>query len=142
MNEIKKTILIKLTILLYVIAMLHIMALYFFWYWSIWWLDILMHFLGGMWVGGMAFVFLFLNKNDVSMGKIFRPCLLSFVVVLVIGVLWEIFEFSLDTFIIFQPNDISDTISDLGADIAGGMFACLCIIYKLRQMCRRAISHG
>jgi len=129
----RKTILIKLTALLYVITTFHLLALYFFWYWSIWWFDILLHFLGGVWVGGTALLILFLSKSDTRPLKTFTAYLISFLAVLVIGTLWELFEFSLDTFIIFQTNDISDTLSDIGADIAGGIFASLYIVRKLKQ---------
>lgn len=129
----RKIILIKLTALLYIITTLHLSALYFFWYWSIWWFDILVHFLGGVWIGGMALLIFFLGKSDTKLLKTSSAYILSVVAVLVIGVLWEVFEFSLDTFIIFQTNDISDTISDIGADIAGGVFASLYIVRKLKQ---------
>lgn len=132
MTQKQKQFLIRLSILLYTITALHILALYFFWYWSIWWYDIPMHFLGGLWVGGMAF----LTYGYIPAFSRFRDrrgiyaYIVPFIAVLAIGALWEVFEFSLDTFITLQQNDVLDTISDLGMDIAGALAAILYVKIK------------
>ena len=120
----KKSVLLRFTILLYIIATLHIAALYFSWYWEFWWYDIMMHFLGGFWLFGMGFLLLFFSKTK-------RPHLsiygCAFALLLIIGMLWELFEFSLDTLVVFQSNDLVDTVSDIGMDIAGGLVAFLVV---------------
>lgn len=123
----QKQLLIRLSVLLYVITILHLLALYFFWYWSIWWYDIPMHFLGGLWVGGMAFL---LYQYIPALARVrtryrFSGYVLPLVAVLAIGGLWEVFEFSLDTFITLEQNDVLDTISDIGMDTAGALLAIL-----------------
>ncbi len=132
-----KSLFVKFTWLLYLVLMLHLLALQYYLYWVYWWYDIPMHFLGGAWVGGMAVLSWtrFRNKKFLQ-GKALhaRPCLavsgLFFVgvgAVLMVGGLWELFEFSLDTFIILQKNDILDTISDMGMNVAGALSAVLFI---------------
>lgn len=121
---------IGFTLLLYVILILHLLALYFFWYWTFWWFDIVMHTLGGMWVAGQAWWGYTYWRYRKAVSKEVAPVnvyWVSLVSVLVIGVLWEIFELSLDVYIIFKQNDILDTITDIGADIAGGLIAALSI---------------
>lgn len=93
-------------------------------YFYIWWLDILLHFLGGLWVGILALYFL--NKRELS--GIF---LLWFIlgVAALIGIFWEFLEFglnqvweSLGKLAFFQPS-LEDTLADLLADLLGGLGA-------------------
>jgi len=119
----EKKALFALTGLIYVIAALHIAALYFFWYWSIWWYDIMMHTLMGFWIGSMALIIAsrrINTKNDLIRFGV--PILAAFI----IGILWETFEWHIDRFIIVRlQTDIIDTLSDLASDITGGLIASL-----------------
>jgi len=90
--------------LLIFIIFVHIIATVNYWYWTIWWFDIPMHFLGGFWV---AIVFIWLNsKFDIlkfnPINGIVRT-ITTFITVLsfaaFIGVLWEFAEFLFDVFI-------------------------------------------
>ncbi len=128
----KQKIFVLLVLLLYVIFALHLTALYFHWYWIFWWYDILLHFLGGLWLGGTALWFLKYVRNKDIFNNIFSRYVYPIIFVTFIGIAWEVFEFSLDTFIIFQTNDIVDTISDLGMDVVGGLTASLLI--KTREI--------
>jgi len=115
-----------LAALLYAILVLHLLALYFYWYWMFWWYDILLHFLGGLWLGGTTLWFLqYVRKKPFGRTAQY---VIPLVAVIVIGLGWELFEFSLDTFIIFQTNDIIDTVADLFSDIAGGLTASLLFV--------------
>ena len=40
------------------IALLHICGVFFYLYWHFWWYDIVLHFLGGLWVALMALYFI------------------------------------------------------------------------------------
>ena len=112
-------ILIPLTVLLYGIFILHILALFLFWYWRVWWFDIPMHYAGGAWIGGMtAWWVIAYRKNTPVMFA-------SLAAALLVGIAWEAFEFGVDMFSAFLQNDIVDTLSDLGADVAGGLSAGL-----------------
>ncbi len=127
-----KKLFIKLTIFLYIIAVLHFLALYFSWYWSIWWYDIPMHIMGGFWVGGMVLWLYFLYRKEEIDENInrFRVVMISLVATLIIGILWELFEFSLDTFVIFKTNDLVDTASDIINDIIGSLLISFYVIQK------------
>jgi hypothetical protein len=131
----RKNIFTNLTILLYLIVILHILALFFSWYWSIWWYDIVVHTLGGVWVGGIALWLYFIYKDIYTNKNISKLMIIavSLLVTLLIGVLWEVFEFSLDTFIVFQPNDLVDTASDIGSDIVGSLLVSFYFIQKIKN---------
>jgi hypothetical protein len=122
-----KSLMVAMTILLWVILGLHLGALHFFWYWTYWWFDIPMHFLGGAWLGGMAILAL----RRWAPEKVERRGLVYLTAIgtaLFVGGLWEVFEFSLDTFVIMRVNDIIDTMSDLGMDVAGVLFTSFCLL--------------
>ena len=97
----------------------------FFWYSSIWYFDMPMHFLGGLWLG-LASIYLF-SLKDISAKSILR----IFLIVLFIGIGWEIFEIFIDKFITQNSSDFVDTMSDLFFDVLGGLFA---ILYFTKQI--------
>lgn len=91
------------------IAVLHQLALEHFLYWKLWWFDVLLHFLGGVLIGGIAFVFSDVYKT---------PRLLTLILILlIVGIGWEVFEW------IFKLYDGAwdpvDTAIDLAMDTLG-----------------------
>jgi len=117
------------------IFFLNSMAMKFHWYFTIWWFDMPMHFLGGVFIGLVSLAFL--TNQEVghplggpTSGKVILTAFLS---VLMIGVLWELFEFSLDTFITYNPHNFLDTFSDLVFDLVGGLTASLYFLYNYKH---------
>lgn len=106
------------------IAILNYYAFQFFWYWKFWWFDMIMHTLGGIWVGSFALWFYFFRKptDDPSPSKAFIFSI-SLAAISIIGVVWELFEFSVDKFITLSRHDPVDTASDLFFDVLGSIFA-------------------
>jgi hypothetical protein len=104
------------------IAVLYIFGFVYEWNYSVWWYDILLHFLGGVWIAIVAHRFLI-----EPMGRIGRigPILIIALVALV-GVGWEFYEFTIDE-IFFEDRALwraqegnTDTMTDLMMDILGG----------------------
>ncbi len=116
----------QLAIIVSFIFAVNLLAMKFYWYYTIWWFDMPMHFSGGFFIGLLSltvYISYFLKKN-----REFDPksiILISFLSALIVGVLWELFEFSLDTFINFRLQDIWDTLSDISFDLAGSLVAGL-----------------
>lgn len=143
--------------LLIFILSIHILATIYYWYWTVGWLDMPMHFLGGFWVA-MAY-FWFRQKAPITRGSNMNvtdqhadPCVfrdlsnkisvssaiitivgcLSFVAL--VGVLWEFSEFFYDIFISVKgysgiaQQGVADTMSDLFFDLLGGLI--FLVIYK------------
>ena len=103
---------------------LHIFAILFYFYWSIGWFDVLMHFLGGLSLGVLVFWVVFLSGFLVKKmpGNPYSAVFITFVMVLVIGVLWEVFEYVYD--IAAEPHEyVSDTIVDIIMDSFGALVA-------------------
>lgn len=97
----------------------------FYWYNSIWYFDMIMHFFGGLWVG-LFFIYVFSLSGSVS-NLIFK-IILS---VLLVGISWEVFEFVVNNVIGRIPFNTLDTISDVLFDLTGGFFS---IFYLLRHI--------
>ena len=122
----KQKLFVEQFILVAIIALLHFFALKFYLYWSIWWFDIVVHFLGGVWVGLIIMWFFFFsgfiykNVNLVKNSKIFFITIVS---VIVVGVLWEIWEVWADLISIDDIGYFLDTPLDIVMDTLGGTTA-------------------
>ncbi len=112
--------------LMFFIFIVNSLAVKFYWYSSVWYFDMPMHFLGGLWVG-LALVYIFSPKQ-----KNFTAFLKILALVLFIGVGWEVFEFIFNNVIAQNSFNVLDTVSDIFFDCAGGTLAVL--YYFLRVM--------
>lgn len=99
---------------IFFIFFLNFIAEKFHLYYSLWYFDMIMHFLGGAWLG-IFFVFIF-NIKELS----FKNFLKIFFGVLFIGVLWELFEIVVNDALAKNPLNLSDILSDLFFDLFGG----------------------
>ncbi len=100
-------------------------ALYFHLYFYLWWLDIPMHMLGGAWVA--LFTLLLYERSTFFREGRHQPFFLAILVVastLTIGLGWELFELSAQTWIERATHaDLVDTLSDLVNDLVGALVA-------------------
>lgn len=132
-----------LAILLLGFFILHAVAMYFFLYWRVLWLDTPMHFIGGF-LAGLIMIWWSFYTKKVSLPKNL-PMLYSFVIIVsmaaLVGVLWEIYEFTVDNFVtgtgknyinLTQPS-IIDTMKDLFLDITGAALAATIFLYDRRK---------
>lgn len=114
---------IFLFILVFVIAVLHIIAIELFLYWTYSWFDILMHFLGGLFIGLSALWFFF-ESGYIKMHRSYRQAFIVVgVSIVLVGVGWEIFEFLAD--VPREVNYVADTIVDLIMDLLGALLGCV-----------------
>ncbi len=125
--------------LVFSIFMLNSLASYFYWYASIWWFDMPMHFLGGLWIGLLSLSVLGTSKFFPKLKKatFFKICLSTILLVLLIGLFWEIFEYSVQGFLGLVLANPLDSLSDVMFDLAGGLSAC---VYALMSKSIRYIE--
>lgn len=105
------------------LAAIHFFALAFFWYWTYWWLDILMHFLGGLLVGFAVLWFFFSSSPRAMTFEIKRALVVVLASIIVVGVLWEAWEATAG--IIRWPDEWQDSVFDIFSDIAGSLAALI-----------------
>ena len=115
-----KKLLQRISILIFFIFFLNLLANKFYWYVSIPSFDIFMHTLGGFWLAlAVIFVFKIKEFSIANAKKII-------IWVLIVGLLWEVFEFGVSEIILKNPlNTKVDTITDLICDTVGGMLGIL-----------------
>lgn len=108
-----------------VLATLHFIAEAFYFYWTIWWFDNLMHLLGGLSVG-LVIVWLLFNTGLFSETRLsnLKFVFLVVVLVLLVGIVWEIFEYLNDITQSFEGYTL-DTSLDLFFDTLGAILAGL-----------------
>ncbi len=101
------------------VFVLNFLGVYSFWYATIWWFDMLVHFLGGVFIGFLI-LYLFPKIRQLSLKH-----LLMYVVggVLLVGIGWEIFEVIVWYMTNSSANSFSDSISDVICDTFGGLLA-------------------
>lgn len=113
-----------LAILICIIVALHFAATSFDLYWTLWWYDIIVHFLGGAFAGLLAGWLRFLSGyfGAPLIPSEFRVFCFVVLSTLVIGIGWEIFErmfghtWSIEGYWL-------DTTMDVILDIGGGIAA-------------------
>lgn len=109
-----------------------------YWYYSIWWFDMPMHFLGGLFIGLGCLWFLYSKDRPHELS--WRLVLKIFLGVLLVGVLWEIFEIIFYQIIAQSPFNSLDTIHDIFFDLAGGLFSLLFFFKRIMFSSRNEVK--
>lgn len=123
----RKKLLYRLTALVCFIFLINIVAHKLYWYSSISYFDMIMHFLGGFFLLlAVAYVF----PPKVSHSRI-KSITLLISGVLVIGIGWEVFEYIFNNVLGGLDFDILDTLSDLFFDMLGGTIS---LFYFLKRI--------
>jgi hypothetical protein len=99
----------------------------FFWFQSIWWFDMPMHFWGGF-SSFLLIAYVFYKRFDLHRFS-FRGMMTVLLLTILVGLLWEVLEYFLYTVLNGSKFDVIDTLSDVFFDIAGGLFAVLFVRY-------------
>lgn len=118
----------------------HAFSVWLLFYHNIWWIDIVLHTLGGAWVATLFF--LLKNTFAPQLPTTTPPwfyLVLACGVVMLVGVAWEWFEYAFD--LLFAKENaawraqlgLPDTMGDLLADLVGGFIMSAYILSKERQ---------
>lgn len=115
----------------------NLLAYKFYWYNSIWWYDMFMHTMGGIFLAvlaGIAFV-------KTYEGQIRQEIIVSTLLfVLTVGLGWELFEYAVQILLKPEPFvNISDSVSDLICDMTGGIIGTY---FVLKAKKRYNTTHG
>ena len=106
------------------VALIHSLAIERYWYWLYPWMDVLTHYLGGFFVALSILWFTFLSGFQKLLSEdTIRVLCTALLAGLLIGVLWEVFEFSTGMFTL--ENWYPDTLFDIMFDCIGAMTAAL-----------------
>ena len=106
------------------IAILYPLAFAYLLFWNFWWYDLLLHFLGGAFVVFFARWSLFAAPQSVKILARLQPLFFFLAMTLIVGVLWEFFEYAADLTYAVRGYWF-DTYTDLLMDTFGGLSAYL-----------------
>ena len=98
-------------------------ALINFWYWTYPWLDSVMHFFGGVVISLIASAYLGISWRVI-------------VITIVIGVLWEVYEFMIGISRT-ELRFVLDTEIDLSMDVTGAL-----VVYGMMNLWKTFTSHS
>jgi len=115
-----------LFVYIWVLALAHMAAQHLYLYWTYKWLDIPMHFLGGIWVGLAALWLWYYSGYARKPGWIpHHPFVIALGGGLAFGVLWECYDFLVWKIgvMAFPANYVADTALDLLMDATGAVAA-------------------
>ncbi len=107
----------------------------------IWWWDIAVHTLSGLIIAALGFSLVdILNKNEklsISLSPLFVS-IFSFSFALALGVIWEIYEFTVDSLfgLNMQKSGLVDTMWDLIVNAAGALVFSIPCYFKLKRKAR------
>jgi len=96
----------------------------FYFYWTVWWFDVMMHFIGGLLACMLVVLFLNTYYKTKNLDK-HKNKIIIILGVLIISVLWEIYELSIGSTSFADSDYMVDTISDFLMDFIGGFFGYL-----------------
>jgi hypothetical protein len=102
-------------------------------YYRFWWWDIVLHTGSGFLLGLVGFVAIYLLNHTDRLPRDVRPafrCIFGLTFAVTLGVLWEIFEFAVDSIwpeVNMQSNEtgVADTMYDLIVDTIGAVVVAL-----------------
>jgi len=91
-------------------------ALYFKLFWTIWWLDLAFHFVGGFAVGSLVIGLLVSRENTfwVSVKRVF-------ILTLLVALFWELYELFFHNTVL--DGYFIDSVTDVMLGLAGGLVA-------------------
>ena len=132
----KEKLLKRMTLMVFFIFIINLLAMKFYWYSSLWYFDMFMHFAGGFWLG-LAFLYLFNIRQNIFINidkysfNFFKFTLKIILSVLIVSILWEVFEILVNDATIQNVFNKLDTFSDICFDLAGGFSS---IIYFSKKI--------
>lgn len=128
-------------IALFVLATLYLGELHDF-YNRFWWWDLLLHFGSAIGFGLLGFLLIFmLFHGDCYAAPPWAIGALSFCLAMTVGVLWEIFEYAMDTLFGFNmmKSGLPDTMGDFIVNTLGAALAALAGVIYLRGKAGRGL---
>ncbi len=113
-----------------VLLALHVVAGEMYFYWIYWWYDVMMHWFGGF-VIGLFSLWVLYRQAPVLVSTVGKRIVASLASVIVIGLLWEYFEYIIGSHHYEVLNSYGvDTTMDVAMDVAGALTAAVLVRFS------------
>ena len=109
-------------LLAFFISIAHLVALNFYLYFAFWWLDIIMHFLGGLLVA-LASLLAYITVRKIEKLSRRQATLIVLLGIIVVGTFWEVFEYFAG--ISLGSDFVIDTVTDAIMNLIGASVGLL-----------------
>lgn len=120
---------------------------------KIWWWDIALHTSSGFLLGVFGFLLVYTLNENAHIELTMRPrfvALFAFLFAVAVGAVWEIFEYSMDSFfglnmqkeMMGDPSGLTDTMWDLIVDTIGALIVSLLGWWYMRRKKSSFIESG
>ncbi len=130
-RELRKDLLFKAFLVGMGLAVINALAIFFYWYSTIWWFDMPMHFVGGVFSGYILVWFgLYLSSRYTSFQNKIQFFVWYLVGLGIVAVGWELFEFVLKLNTTSSGLNYIDSTSDIAFDFAGGLLVYILLSIK------------
>ncbi|MFH1188783.1 MAG: hypothetical protein V1652_02995 [bacterium] len=113
-------------------------------YTKFWWWDIVLHTASGIALGFIGFLILYtLYSENLISASAFLIAFFSFCFALALGTVWEIFEFSMDSFFAtnMQKSGLVDTMWDLIVDGVGALTIATIGFFYIKKEIKGGFFH-
>lgn len=123
-----------LVALIFGIGVVNAVALRYHLFYTYKWLDVPMHFFGGLWVSLFVLWYHFVFRHEHVRLRGTRSALtfaLSATFAIALG--WELFEYAVNAYIVPSRYDMIDTFQDLLLGMAGALIGARIFIYKTHK---------
>lgn len=117
----------SLAVSAFLIGFLNFLAMKFYLFWTTVWFDMVMHFLGGFFIG-LLFIYIFAKNTEYK-----NALKISLISIFFVGILWEVFELYFEMTDVNSPDFFSDTGMDFVMDFLGAFVSVLYFKIKLRK---------
>jgi len=126
----------EILVLLFIFASMYLGEIHSF-YARIWWWDLMLHALSGVIIAAIGFSLVGILNGEERLAVELSPAfvaIFSFSFALSMGVIWEIYEFSMDSLfgLNMQKSGLSDTMGDLIVDALGALVVPIIGYFYLR----------
>ncbi len=111
-------------VLVLLLGIIHFVADAFYLYWVIWWFDNLSHFLAGFSLGFFSLSIFYESSLFGDKLSLSRAVFISFIFVMILGGIWEIFEYVNGLTQSTEKYSL-DVVHDLLSDALGAILALL-----------------
>jgi type IV secretory pathway TrbL component len=108
----------------------------FYWYSAMWYFDIPMHIMGGIFLG-LLFGAIFFKKLLILDTR--DSLVIILLSVLIVGLGWEFFEYTVQAFLkgSLQIANLPDSIKDMAMDMLGGSLASIFVLKAVKRYNRQ-----
>ena len=123
-----------LVVLIFTIAVIDAMALRYHLFYTYRWFDIPLHLLGGLWVSlSILWYYFIFRQGKAQIQEEREMFIFALSGTFAVALAWELFEYTVNAYIVLDKYDMIDTFKDLSMGMIGATIGARIFIYKIHK---------